>query len=170
MIKYRIKLTESEREELKGLLAKGHHAARKLTRARVLLLSDEGKTEEEIVSALDVGAATVERLRKRCALEGVEAALVDRPRAGTKLKLDERQRARLIAEVCSTPGEEARPLDLETAGGPGGGAGTGRVDQPGDGARVPQKTTLLALAKAAMVHTRGKRGLDGGHGGRARCV
>lgn len=105
MIKYRIKLTESEREELKGLLAKGRHAARKLTRARVLLLSDEGKTEEEIVSALSVGAATVERLRKRCALEGVEATLVDRPRPGAKLKLDERQRARLIAEVCSTPGE-----------------------------------------------------------------
>lgn len=105
MIKYRIKLSESEREELKGLLSKGRHAARKLTRARVLLLSDEGKTEEEIVSALGVGAATVERLRKRCALEGVDAALVDRPRPGAKLKLDERQRARLIAEVCSTPGE-----------------------------------------------------------------
>ena len=82
MIKYRIKLSESEREELKGLLSKGRHAARKLTRARVLLLSDEGKTEEEIVSALGVGAATVERLRKRCALEGVDAALVDRPRPG----------------------------------------------------------------------------------------
>lgn len=105
MIKYRIKLSESEREELKGLLSKGRHAARKLTRARVLLLSDEGKTEEEIVSALGVGAATVERLRKRCALGGVDAALVDRPRPGAKLKLDERQRARLIAEVCSTPGE-----------------------------------------------------------------
>ena len=105
MIKYRIKLTESEREELKGLLAKGRHAARKLTRARILLLSDEGKTEDEIVSALGVGAATVERLRKRCALEGVEAALVDRPRPGAKLKLDERQRARLIAEVCSAPAE-----------------------------------------------------------------
>ena len=105
MIKYRIKLTESEREELKAMLTKGRHVARKLTRARVLLLSDEGKTEDEIVSALGVGVATVQRLRKRCALEGVQATLVDRPRPGAKLKLDERQRARLIAEVCSSPGE-----------------------------------------------------------------
>lgn len=105
MVKYRIRLNESEREELKGMLGKGRHAARKLTRARVLLLSDEGKTEAEIVSALGVSAATVERLRKRCAEDGVEAALVERPRPGAKLKLDERQRSRLIAEVCSSPGE-----------------------------------------------------------------
>lgn len=104
MTKYRITLTDWERGELQSLLSKGRHAARKLTRARVLLLSDEGKTEAEIVSALGVSAVTVERLRKRCAEEGVEAALVDRPRPGAKLKLDERQRARLIAEVCSSPG------------------------------------------------------------------
>ncbi len=67
MIKYRIVLTESEREGLKSLLSKGRHTARKLTRARVLLLSDEGRTEEEIVTALGVGAAPVERLRTgRC--------------------------------------------------------------------------------------------------------
>ncbi len=105
MIKYRITLTDWERGELQSLLSKGRHAACKLTRARVLLLSDEGKTEAEIVSALGVSAVTVERLRKRCVEEGVEAALVDRPRPGAKLKLDERQRARLIAEVCSSPGE-----------------------------------------------------------------
>jgi len=104
MIKYRKKQTEIEREKLKSLLAKGGHAARKLTRAGVLLLCDEVKTEEDIVSALGVGAATVERVRKRCALEGVEAALLDRPRPGAKLKLDGRQQARLIAEVCSAPG------------------------------------------------------------------
>ncbi len=114
MTKYRITLTDWERGELQSLLSKGRHAARKLTRARVLLLSDEGKTEAEIVSALGVSAVTVERLRKRCAEEGVEAALVDRPRPGAKLKLDERQRARLIAEVCSSPGDgHARwPLKL----------------------------------------------------------
>ncbi len=105
MIKYRIALTESERDNLKGMLGRGRHAARKLTRARVLLLSDEGKTETEIVSALGVSTTTVERLRKRCAEDGVEAALVDRPRPGAKLKLDERQRARLVAEVCGSPGE-----------------------------------------------------------------
>lgn len=105
MVKYRIVLTGSEREELKGLLAKGRHASRKLTRARILLLSDEGQTAEEVAAALLVGTRTVERVRQRCAQDGVGPALVDRPRPGAKLKLDERQQARLIAEACSTPGE-----------------------------------------------------------------
>ncbi|KFB67084.1 MAG: hypothetical protein CAPSK01_003447 [Candidatus Accumulibacter vicinus] len=85
MVKYRILLTESEREELKGLLAKGRHAARKLTRARILLLSDEGRTAEEIAEVLSVGTSTVERIRRRCAEAGVAEALVDRPRPGARL-------------------------------------------------------------------------------------
>ncbi|NHZ93994.1 helix-turn-helix domain-containing protein [Massilia sp. CCM 8733] len=88
MLKYRIILTESEREQLTELLSKGKHAARKLTRARILLLSHEGRTNAEIVDALGVGSATVDRVRKHCAEEGVEAALVDRPRPGAQLKLD----------------------------------------------------------------------------------
>lgn len=106
MVKYRIVLTEWERELLNDLLNKGKHAARKLTRARILLLSDEGKTAVEIVDALGVGESTVERTRRHCAEHGVEAALVDRPRPGAQFKLDEKARARLIAEACSKPGEE----------------------------------------------------------------
>ena len=106
MSKYRITLAEVEREELKGLLCKGRHASRKLTRARILLLSDEGKTADEIASALSISPATVDRIRRRCVEEGVAPALVDRPRPGAKLKLDERSQARLIAEVCSAPGDD----------------------------------------------------------------
>lgn len=117
MVKYRIVLTESEREELKGLLTKGRHSSRKLTRARILLLSDEGKTAEEIASALSVSPATVDRTRRRCAEDGVMLALVDRPRPGAKLKLDERQQARLIAEVCSTPGDDRARWTLKLLAG-----------------------------------------------------
>lgn len=105
MVKYRIALTDAEREVLKGLLAKGRHATRKLTRARILLLSDEGKRAEDIAAALSVSTRTVERVRQRCAEDGVAPTLVDRPRPGAKLKLDERQQARLIAEACSAPGD-----------------------------------------------------------------
>ena len=150
MIKYRIVLTESEREGLKSLLSKGRHTARKLTRARVLLLSDEGRREEEIVTALGVGAATVERLRKRCALEGVEAALVDRSLPGAKLKRDERQRARLIAEVCSSPGEGHARWTLKLL--------AGRVVERGLAESISPETVRAYLKKTTSSPSRSRNG------------
>ena len=48
-----------------ALLGKGVAPARKLARARILLLADEGKTDEEIAAALHVHRVTVERIRRR---------------------------------------------------------------------------------------------------------
>ena len=76
--KYRMHLTEEEQEELKGLVSKGRTAAYRQTHARILLLSDEDQAmgvlrDEEIARALKVGTATVERVRRRCVEEGLEA-------------------------------------------------------------------------------------------------
>ena len=117
MVKYRILVTASEREELKRLLAKGRHASRKLTRARILLSSDEGQTADESAAALSVSAATVDRTRRRCAEARVSGALEERPRPGAKLKLDERQQARLMAEACSSPGEDRARWTLKLRAG-----------------------------------------------------
>ena len=78
--KYRVGLTGEEQEELRALVSKGRAAAYKQTRARILLLSDENQSgepmmDQEISRALKVGTATVERVRRRCVEEGVEAAL-----------------------------------------------------------------------------------------------
>ena len=78
--RYRVELTEGERGELKGLISHGRAAAYKQTHARILLLSDENQGEgpmmdREIARALQVGTATVERVRRRCVEEGMEAAL-----------------------------------------------------------------------------------------------
>ncbi len=170
MVKYRILLTDSEREELKGLLAKGRHASRKLTRARILLLSDEGRTAEEIAEVLSVGTSTVERIRRRCAEAGVEGALVDRPRPGARLKLDERAQARLIAEVCrKPPGEGTARWTLNLL--------AGRVVELGLADSISKETVrsylkkrTQALAEARMVYSRGKRRLGGGDGGRSGPV
>ena len=43
--KYRVRLSEEERQELKGLVSKGRGAAYKQTHARILLLSDESQGE-----------------------------------------------------------------------------------------------------------------------------
>ena len=78
--KYRVKLTAEERQELKALVSRGRAAAYKQTHARILLLSDEAQADgpmkdEGIARSLQIGSATVERVRRRCVEEGVAAAL-----------------------------------------------------------------------------------------------
>ena len=109
--KYRVSLTGEEQEGLKELVSRGRAAAYKQTHARILLLSDENQADgpmldQEIARALKVGTATVERVRRRCVEEGVEAAigrkrqLNHRPR-----KLDGGAEAHLIAMAVSQPPE-----------------------------------------------------------------
>ncbi|SRR5258708_6008499 len=100
---YQVKLTDEERTILMTLTKKGTIAARKLARAHILRLADEGKPDADIVAALGVGLSTVERTRKKYVEGGLAYALSERPRPGVKRKLDEKQEAYLIALACSTP-------------------------------------------------------------------
>lgn len=100
---YKVELTEVERTELLALIGSGRAGARRLRRARTLLLADEGHTDEAIASALHIGHATVARTRKRFAQEKLEAALSERPRPGGEPKLDAKQQAHLVALACSKP-------------------------------------------------------------------
>jgi transposase len=102
--KYLVTLEDTEREQLAQLLHSGGHATRKVTRARMLLKAAEGWEDQAITAALSVGRATVERLRQRFVEEGL-GALAERPRPGTRPKLDEKAEARLIAEACSSAPE-----------------------------------------------------------------
>ena len=111
MKKYRVGLTEEEQEELKGLVSKGWGAAYKQTHARILLLSDENQVDgamrdEGIAWVLKVGSATVERVRRRCVEEGLEAALGRKQQLKRrKKKLDGQGEAHLVALACSQPPE-----------------------------------------------------------------
>ncbi len=109
--KYRVQLTEEERQELKALVSRGRAAAYRQTHARILLLSDEAQgdgamKDEEIARSLQIGSATVERVRRRCVEEGVEAALGRREQLRRRpKKLDGSGEAHLIALACSDPPE-----------------------------------------------------------------
>ena len=103
--RYRVTLTEEERERLHGLTRKGTASARMVRRAQTLLLAAEGRIDEDIASALQIGVATVERTRRRCVEEGVEASLVERPRPGARPKLGPKERAFVVALACTTPPE-----------------------------------------------------------------
>ena len=111
MKKYRVQLEEEEREDLKALVSKGRAAAYKQTHARILLLSDEnpawgGMKDEEIARVLQVGTATVERVRRRCVEEGLERALGRKEQENRRpKKLDGEGEAHLIALACGEPPE-----------------------------------------------------------------
>ena len=108
MKKYIVDLTDSERATLQALARRGKSQARKVTRARILLQAARGATDSEIVAALGVGPATVERTRRRFVEEGMEA-LNERPRPGARRRLSEKAEARLVAEACSAaPGGRQR--------------------------------------------------------------
>ena len=109
--KYPVILSETEREELKRLIATGTAPARKLTHARILLKADQsaegaGWVDEQIAEAVEVSQPTVSRVRKQYFEEGLQAALNRRPpNRKYHRKLDGEQEARLIALACSQPPE-----------------------------------------------------------------
>lgn len=102
---YVVTLTDDERTTLLDLTKKGAAAARKITRAHILLQAADGASDQAIADALHVGRATVERTRKRFVDGNLDRALTDLPRPGAKPKLDGKQEALLIATACSTPPE-----------------------------------------------------------------
>ena len=103
--RYRVALTDEERERLRALTRKGTASARMVRRAQTLLLAAEERTDEAIAAALRIGVSTVERTRRRCVEEGVEAALRERPRPGARPKLGPKERAFVVALACTRPPE-----------------------------------------------------------------
>jgi len=106
--KYVVTLTAEEREELGAMIKKGRAAAYKIRHANILLKADAdgpGWSDERIAEAFGCHARTVENVRRRFVLEGLEAAIVRRrqKKLSRERKLDGEGEAHLIAIACSTP-------------------------------------------------------------------
>ena len=105
--KYVVTLTPEERQRLREMVSRGKAAARKLVHARILLKADAAAggpdwQDQAIAEGLEVGRATVERVRKQFVEEGLPAALERRkPRREYARKLDGDGEAHLIALACS---------------------------------------------------------------------
>jgi len=106
--KYIVDLTEDEQEYLLNLIKKGKATARRVSRAHVLLLADEGATDEEIAESLRLEFSTVHRTRQRFVEEGLMVALSEQPRAGRMQSLTGKPEAFIVALACSTPPEGRR--------------------------------------------------------------
>ena len=109
--RYIVTLSPAERERLEALTRAGKRSARTITRARILLLTDQseggpGWEDRRVAEALGCGHRTVERIRERFVTDGLDAALVQkaRPRLPREPVLDGAAEARLIALACpATP-------------------------------------------------------------------
>jgi len=106
--RYRVTLTEQERNFLDGLTRRGTHNARTTILARALLLCDAGPagpawTSAKIVEALGVTSRTIEHLKQRFVEEGLEASISRKAREKPprEVRLDGKFEARLIALACS---------------------------------------------------------------------
>lgn len=99
-----LQLTEVERKELKRMISTGKGQARVLTRARIVMLAAEGKSNQQIADALGVSWRTVIRIRNRFKEERLQA-IKEHSRPGRPARITGDIEAKLVMLACSQPPE-----------------------------------------------------------------
>jgi len=103
---YKVTLEKEAREELTDLVNTGTGPARRLRRARSLLMADEaqengGWKDADMAKVLSAHTRTVERTRQKCVEMGLEAALNHtRPKRTRSKVLNGEAAARLVQLAC----------------------------------------------------------------------
>ena len=105
-----VTLTLEQRQQLEAVVHTGQSAARKQTRARILLLLDRSQerrwTDAQIAEALGCHPNTVGNVRRRFVAQGLSATLTDKPMGPTApKKLTGDLQARITLLACSDPPE-----------------------------------------------------------------
>ena len=113
---YIVDLTEEEKTHLLEYIKSGKRSARKLNRARILLLANEGKPDSEIAAVLHTGRATAQRTRQRFVEGNLPGAMEEKRRPGGKKKLDEKGEAVLETLAQSQPPAGRKRWTLELLG------------------------------------------------------
>lgn len=100
-----IKLKPKDRKMLKQLVTRGSQKARTITRSRILLMANDGKTDTQIIEALGTARNTIRTVRYRYVHDGLEASINEQPRPGAPNKFTGRDKAKITAIACSKPPE-----------------------------------------------------------------
>lgn len=104
-----VHLTADQRQHLESLIKKGKTPARIQNRVRILLLLDRSqgnqRTQKQVAEATLTDATTVCQISRRFVLEGMEAALTEKPRPGAVPKITGEVEAQLCLLACSDPPE-----------------------------------------------------------------
>jgi len=109
-IRYKVTLTQEERDRLQQMTTRGKHSSRSVLNALILLGCDESPfqerklTAEEISSVLPVSLKKIERVKRRFVEQGLEVALEKQPaQREYQRKADGDFEAHLVALSCSKP-------------------------------------------------------------------
>ena len=107
-VRYKVTLTNSERDELKQITKDGQTPSKKFINARALLLCDAHEDGHswpvaDVAEALGVTSRTIEHLKKRFVEEGFEEALARKQRETPPREIvyDGSFEARLLQLACS---------------------------------------------------------------------
>ena len=108
--KYKVILSEEQRNQLTEIARTGTHTAREITHALILLDVDHGpfhdkiQTHADVCKALNVSPRTIDRVKKRFFEQGLDPALKRKPTARVyKHLVDGQVEAHLIALACGDP-------------------------------------------------------------------
>lgn len=105
--KYIVRLSQEERKLCEQVVDKLQGTSQKVRRANILLKADvagQAWTDSRIAEAFRCRIQTVENIRKKCVLEGFQAALEHKkPSTPPATRLDGDQEARLIAARLGPP-------------------------------------------------------------------
>ena len=109
--KHHVTLTDEQRPQVEIAARSNKRSQRERTRARILLLADTNRPEgglpdDTICQEVHACLLTVQRVRKRFAESGLEAALTHKEQTHRKpRRLDGATEAFLVATTCSAPPE-----------------------------------------------------------------
>jgi putative transposase len=100
-----VRLSKGDRDKLNNMLSGGMQAVRTVLRALTLCRLDEGRSASEVAVEVRLTPKAVREIGRRYQDGGLERALYERPRPGAAAVLDDGQKQRIIALVCSQPPE-----------------------------------------------------------------
>jgi hypothetical protein len=110
MKKYKVTLSQAERDELKAITTKGNHKSQKVINALILLNCDSGEFQTnqsknaDIADILHVSMKKIDRVKKRFVEESLDIAL--NGHKGQRIyekKADGNLEAHIVALSCSEP-------------------------------------------------------------------
>ena len=103
LLKYKIRLSEEEIQDLTKIVKFGKNSARKITRAWILLKSHEGSSYQDIIDDLKVSKRLILKIRKRFCEDGLDSSLNERPRPGQPRIVTSEVSSKITAIACETP-------------------------------------------------------------------
>jgi putative transposase len=100
-----IEVTPKDQKELRTLLSGGVQQVRVVLRAVVLLQLAKGVSAPRVSSVVPLTPQAIRKVGHRYQEGGLERALYEKQRPGAAVLLEDSQRQRIIAMVCSDPPE-----------------------------------------------------------------